>query len=262
MTKMLGFERKAEIANILDRSGKIDVASLSERFGVCKETIRRDLRGIEKDGSIKRTHGGAVIDLAAPRAQAEFPISVREIQRQEEKLVICRRAASMIEDGDTVFMDNSSTTLYIIRYIPMDIQVCIITNSLKILLEAVRVRNPNLQFICLGGEFKESNMSFSGAIPQRIAKDYFPSRAFMSCASISEQQMLTDSSAAEVDTKRMMIERSQGVVILADYTKFSRMGQVFLADFTSIDCIVTDSKTERSALDYLKKYDTKLIVAE
>jgi DeoR family fructose operon transcriptional repressor len=259
---MLGFERKAEIANILERSGKIDVASLSERFKVCKETIRRDLRELEKDGSIKRTHGGAVIDLAAPKVQAEFPVSVREIQHQEEKIVICKRAASMIEDDDTVFMDNSSTTLYLIRHIPKDTRVCIVTNSLRLLLEAVRVRNPNLRFICLGGEFKESNLSFSGAIPQRIAKDYYPSKAFMSCASINEQQMLTDSSVAEVDTKRMMIERSQSVVILADHTKFTRMGQVFLADFTSIDCIVTDGRTELASLDYMRKYDTKLVVAE
>ena len=68
-------------------------------------------------------------------------------------------------------MDNSSTTLYLLRAIARDLRVSIITNSLKLLLEAVRIGNPNLQFICLGGELKESNMSFSGAIPQRIARD-------------------------------------------------------------------------------------------
>jgi DeoR family fructose operon transcriptional repressor len=259
---MLGFERKAEIATVLERAGRVDVASLSGRFGVCRETIRRDLRELEKEGILKRTHGGAVLNLAASRAQAEFPVSVREIQRQAEKVVICRRAASMIEDGDTVFMDNSSTTLYLLRCIRPDIRVSVITNSLKLLLEAVRVGNPNLRFICLGGDFNESNMSFSGAIPRRIEQDYYPGRAFMSCAGINEQQMLTDSSAAEVDTKQTMIERSQSVVILADYTKFTRRGQVFLADFSSIDFIVTDGKTDLSPLGYLSALGTKLIVAE
>jgi DeoR family fructose operon transcriptional repressor len=257
---MLGFERKAEIATTLERAGRVDVASLSERFEVCRETIRRDLRELEKDGIIKRTHGGAVMN--GSRAQDEFPVSVREIQRQEEKLVICCRAAAMIEDGDIVFMDNSSTTLYLLRYIRPDIRVCIITNSLKLLLEAVRVGNPNLRFICLGGDFKESNMSFSGAIPRKIALDYYPSRAFMSCASISEQQKLTDTSAAEVDTKRTMIERSQRVVILADHTKFQRLGQVFLSDFTSIDCIITDGKADVAALGFLSKSGVQLVVAE
>jgi DeoR family transcriptional regulator, fructose operon transcriptional repressor len=259
---MLGFERKAEIATILERAGKIDVASLSVRFEVCRETIRRDLRELEKDGFVKRTHGGAVVDLAKPSARAEFPVAVRAIQRQEEKLLICKKAASMMEDGDTVFMDNSSTTLYLLRYVPRDLRVCIVTNSLRLLLEAVRVANRNLSFVCLGGDFKESNMSFSGAIPQRIARDYYPGKAFMSCASINERTMLTDSSADEVETKRLMIERSHSVVILADHTKFTRMGQVFLADFAAIDAIVTDAGTELSSLGYLEDYDLDLVVAE
>jgi DeoR family fructose operon transcriptional repressor len=259
---MLGFERKAEIATLLERAGSIDVASLAERFEVCRETIRRDLRELEKDGLVRRTHGGAVVDLAAPGGRAEFPVSVREIQRQEEKLLICRKAAAMIEDGDTVFMDNSSTTLYLLRYVPKDIRVSVLTNSLRLLLEAARVGNANLSFVCLGGDFKESNMSFSGAIPQRVARDYYPGKAFMSCASISERTMLSDSSADEVDTKRLMIERSHKVVVLADHTKFERLGQVFLADFASIDTIVTDAATELSSLEYLKRYELELLVAE
>jgi DeoR family transcriptional regulator, fructose operon transcriptional repressor len=258
---MFGLERKAEIINILERAGKIEVNSLSKKFGACKETIRRDLRELEKEGILKRTHGGAVLNISTPKTQPEFPLSVREIQRYEEKIIICKKAASMIADGDAIFVDNSSTTIYLLRYIPQDIHVCIITNSLKLLLEAVQVQNPNLQFICLGGIFKESNMSFSGTIPQKIAKDYYPSKAFLSCASINEQQMLTDSSAAEVDTKRLMIERSQNVIILADYTKFTKMGQIFLADFSAIDYIITDSKTDISSLDYLKKYKTELLVS-
>ena len=259
---MLGFERKAEIATILEKAGRADVASLSQRFDVCRETIRRDLRELERDGIVRRTHGGAVIDQAPSRPRAELPVALREIQRQEEKTLICAKAATLIQDGDTVFMDNSSTTLYLPRHIARTIRVTIITNSLKLLLEAVRVRNPNLQLICLGGELKESNMSFSGTIPQRIAQDYYPSRAFLSCTSINEHQKLTDSSAAEVDTKRMMIERSQSVVVLADYTKFERFGQVFLADFPSIDVIVTDGKTRLSSLEYIRHYETRIIVAE
>ncbi len=258
---MLGFERKAEIADLLERAGKMDVASLSERFDVCKETIRRDLRGLEKEGIIKRAHGGAVLDLSSSKVRPEFPVSVREIQRQEEKQAICRVAASFISHGDTVFMDNSSTTLYLLRFIPREMEVCIVTNSLKLLLEAVRVQNPRLRFVCLGGDFKESNMSFSGAIPQRIGREYVPNKAFMSCASISEKHMLTDSSADEVEVKRLMIERSQEVTILADHTKFTRLGQVFLGAFSSIDRIVTDPETALQPLDYLKAFDLKLVVA-
>ncbi len=259
---MFGLERKAEIVSLLERTGKIEVDTLSKRFGACKETIRRDLRELEKEGFLKRTHGGAMLNVTTPKPQLELPVSVREIQHYEEKMIICKMAASMIADGDAIFVDNSSTTIYLIRYIPKNIHVCIITNSLKVLLEAVQVQNPNLEFICLGGIFKMNNMSFSGTIPQKIAQEYYPSKAFLSCASINEQHMLTDSSAAEVDTKRLMIERSQSVIILADYTKFTNMGQIFLADFSAVDYIITDKKTNVFSLDYLKKYQVELLVSE
>ena len=258
---MLGFERKAEIISILEKNGKIDVSSLSDKFGVCRETIRRDLRELEANSVLKRAHGGAFIDQAM-KDQPEFPVSVREIQRHEEKLAICRKAASLIEDGDAIFVDNSSTTIYLVRCIPKDLHVCVFTNSLKLLLEAIQVKNQNLRFICLGGELKESNMSFSGTIPQKVARDYYPNKAFLSCAGINEQQMITDSSAAEVDTKKLMIDRSQKVFVLADYTKFSTIGPVYLTDLPSVDCLITDGKADVSALDYLKKYDIDLVVVK
>lgn len=259
---MLGFERKTEIFNLLEKNGKIAVSSLADKFGVCKETIRRDLRELEINNILKRTHGGAFIESPALRNQDEFPVAIREIQRHEEKLAICRKAAALINDGDAIFVDNSSTTIFLIRSIPRNLHVCIITNSLKVLLEAVQVKNPNLRFICLGGELKESNMSFSGMIPQKVAHDYYPSKVFLSCAGINEQQMLTDSSAAEVDTKKLMIERSQKVFVLADYTKFSAIGHVYLADLSAVDCIITDDKTDIAALGYLRKHNIELVVVE
>ena len=259
---MFGLERKNQIINILEQEGKVDVKSLSEKFNACKETIRRDLRELENEGVIKRTHGGAILNVPSDKILPEFPVGIREIHHAEEKKTICQKAATLIRNGDTIFVDNSSTSLYLLRYIPKDLHVSILTNSLKLLLEAVQVQNPNLQFICLGGVFKESNMSLSGTIPQRIARDYYPSKAFLSCASIHEQQMLTDSSPDEVDTKRLMIERSQKVVILADYTKFSKMGQIYLADFGAIDQIITDNKINPALVEFLKKYPLELVVCE
>jgi DeoR family fructose operon transcriptional repressor len=262
MDKVIGFERKTEIISLLEKNGKIAVSSLADKFDVCKETIRRDLRELEINSILKRTHGGAFIETQGLKNQDEFPFAVRKIQRHEEKLAICKRAASLISDGDVIFVDNSSTTIFLIRCIPRNVHVCVITNSLKLLLEAVQVKNPNLRFICLGGELKESNMSFSGMIPQKVAHDYYPSKAFLSCAGINEQQMLTDSSAAEVDTKKLMIDRSQKVFILADYTKFSSIGNVHLTELASVDCIITDGKTDVAALNYLKKHGIDLIVVE
>jgi DeoR family transcriptional regulator, fructose operon transcriptional repressor len=259
---MYSIKRKSEIINILEQTGSVDVNDLSGLFKASRETIRRDLREMEKDGLIKRTHGGAVFNAVNPCAADEFPVMVREIQRFSEKNAICKRAASFIQDGDSIFVDNSSTCIYLLKCIPPDIHVTIITNSIKLLLESVNNINPNHLIVCLGGFFNGSNLSMYGNIALKNAAEFYPSKSFMSCAGIHLQNQLADSSILEIDTKRLMIERSQEVFVLADYSKFGKAGHVFLSNFSSIDYIITDSKTQKDHLAFLEKAGIRVIVAD
>jgi DeoR family transcriptional regulator, fructose operon transcriptional repressor len=259
---MFSIERKSEILNFLEQSGRVDVNDLAERFQASRETIRRDLREMEEDGVLKRTHGGAVFNGLNPKAVDEFPVNVREIQRFNEKNAICKKAASFIKYGDSIFVDNSSTCLSLLKYIPPELRVTIITNSIKLLLTVPREKSSNHLVICLGGFFNPANLSLYGNIPIKNAGEYYPCKSFMSCAGIHPQAQLGDTSILEVDTKRLMIERSQETFILADYSKFDRVGHVYLSDFASIDTIITDSKTKLDQLDYLERANVCLVVAE
>lgn len=114
---MYSIERKAEILKFLEQDGKIEVNILAEHFNTSKETIRRDLKDLEAQGALTRTHGGAV-SIKLQNAQTdtpihEYPLEVRGIQNYTQKQEICKKAVSFIEDGDTVFVDNSSTTMYL-----------------------------------------------------------------------------------------------------------------------------------------------------
>lgn len=266
---MYSIERKAEIVSLLESSKRVDVSFLSEKFGTSKETIRRDLRELEENGVIKRTHGGAVLNSgplagksneAAPAIQ-EYPITIRGIQRFYEKNQICKRAAAFIENGDTIFIDNSSTTMYLPKYISPEHHVTIITNSIKVLLEYSAAPNPNHVLICLGGIFNSSNLSLYGSGSLKSAEIYYPNKAFLSCAGISNQNILADSSIYEIDTKRMMIERTPEVFMLADYTKFQKNSQIFLCKMSDIRYLITDSKTEIDKLDFLDRSKLNLVVA-
>lgn len=248
MDKMFTIERKSEILRLLEQNGRIGVSELSTLFNASRETIRRDLREMEARSLLKRTHGGAVLATAASSVSQEFPLGVREIQRFREKNAICKSAASYVKDGDSVFVDNSSTCIYLIKYLPRDLQITLITNSIKLLTEALESDHPNLMIVCLGGFFHRSNLSTYGAIAQKNASDFYPSKSFMSCAGIQPPNQLTDSSILEVDTKRLMIDHSQEVFILADHTKFDHPGPFFLSNFTSIDYLITDSKS--SSIQY------------
>jgi DeoR family fructose operon transcriptional repressor len=259
---MFSIERKSEILNILEQTGRVDVNELADLFKASRETIRRDLREMEEDGVLKRTHGGAVFSGMNSKGRDEFPVSVREIQRYSEKNAICRKAAGFIKSGDSIFIDNSSTCLSLMKYIPAEIHITIITNSIKILLQASHENNSNHLIVSLGGFFNPGNLSTYGNNALKNAMEYYPCKSFMSCAGIHPQHQLGDTSILEVDTKRLMIERSQETYILADHTKFDRVGHVFLSDFASIHSIITDSKTTNDQVSFLERTDVHLVVAE
>lgn len=262
---MYNLERQSEIMYRLKSNGSVTVAELAQFFHISRETIRRDLCELEESGALKRTHGGAVLQWASSpdhRKNHESPIQVRNIQNVEEKRLICKAAASVIQDGDTIFIDNSSTCLSLYKYIPPDIQVTFITNSISFLLECSKNQNPNHTVVCLGGIFKNSNLSIYGNIAIENAAHYYPNKAFFSCTGINSSNHITDSGIHEIDIKKALLLHSQTKYLLADYTKFNQVGQVYLMDLAEIDYIITDSKTDLAQLAYLKYSNVEVLAAK
>lgn len=262
---MYTIERKTEILNLLQKNGSINVLDLSNYFGASKETIRRDLRELETKGLLMRTHGGAIPVDGAQMLQPikpEPPVKERELTNFQEKQAICKTAASYIQSGDNVFVDNSSTTIYLAQYVPQNIQVTFITNSIPFLIQAAQLNNQNQSYICLGGMLKARNLSIHGNMTLYNGKEYYPNKAFLSCTGISPDRMLTDSSIQEVDIKKMMIERSKEVFVLADHTKFENNGQIYLSSFHDINHIITDSNAVSSHYAYLTNYNIDVILAQ
>jgi DeoR family fructose operon transcriptional repressor len=260
---MYSEQRKATIIELIEENGSIDVNSLSARFKISRETIRRDLSVLERQGVLKRTHGGAVLGAQSASAHAgEFPVSIRGIRQIEAKEAICKKAASCIADKDVLFVDNSSTLLYLPQFIPTRLNLTIMTNSIKFLLETAKIPGNNWLMICLGGIFNPSNLSVHGAGTMKSAEEYYPSKAFFSCAGISQRNLVADSSLHEIETKRMMIGRSQESFLLADHTKLGKDGQMFLCGFEDIDNLITDKKADRDILRYLEQADINLLFAE
>ena len=259
---MYNIERKSEIINLLETHKNVNVSELAAQFQTSKETVRRDLRELEREGVLIRTHGGAMpveTKASSPVMQDKYPVSVRGIRRFQEKQAICKLAASYIQPEDTIFVDNSSTTAYLAQYVPANIQVTFITNSIQFLLEAAKLNNQNHMYICLGGIFKSSNLSIYGNMSLDNAKVYYPNKAFLSCSGISANRMITDSSIQELETKKLMIELSNQVFLLADHSKFEKDGQIFLSSFNNIDYIITDSETDKNSCSYLAGYGVELI---
>ncbi|PKN98582.1 MAG: DeoR/GlpR transcriptional regulator [Chloroflexi bacterium HGW-Chloroflexi-4] len=259
---MYTIERISEILKLLEQNGRVEVNELSDLFNASKETIRRDLRDMEAKGLLKRTHGGAIFESQYPSGLPEFPVAIREIQYYKEKDAICKKAASFIKNGDSIFVDNSSTCLYLIKYIPVQFKVTLITNSIKLLMGMLESDYPNLTAVCLGGFFNPANLSTYGTTARKNAEEFYPSKSFMSCAGVHLPDQFTDSSLLEVDTKQLMIERSKEVFILADHTKFERTGPVFLSNFSAVNTLITDHQNTNNQFAPFQKAGINMISVE
>jgi len=259
---MYSIERISEILKLLEANGRVEVNELSDQFAASKETIRRDLREMEAKGLLHRTHGGAIFEIKYPASLSEFPVAVREIQHYKEKDAICKKAASFINDGDIIFVDNSSTCLYLVKHVPGSYKVTLITNSIKLLVGTLDSDYPNLTAVCLGGFFNPANVSIYGTLARKNAEEYFPNKCFLSCAGVHLPDQFTDSSLLEVDTKQLMIEHSKEVFILADHTKFDRSGPVFLANFSAIDTLITDHQNTNGQLSIFQKAGINVITVD
>ena len=247
-------ERKAEILKHLENDGKVSVIEMAELYHTSKETIRRDLKDLEAKGVLTRTHGGAIAAAAT-----EYPQQIRGVRNSFEKERICRKAASFIRDNDTVFIDNSTTCLYIVQNLPPEINVTILTNSLRLLTEAAQYERSNINFYCLGGSFNPRNLStYNDSLILKDRIEFFPNKCILSCAGISESRKITDGSMFEVATKHMFMEKSNEVFLLADHTKFGYEGQFFLDDGENVDWLITDRKPDINPLPDR----VKLIIAE
>lgn len=256
-------ERHSQILHTLHKYGRIDVSELASSFQVSKETIRRDLKILESQNLLHRTHGGAIApESSVPEKNEtnfESPVAERALRNVLEKKAICKEAAKKLQNGDTIFVDNSSTCTYLYQYIPKHIQLIILTNSIPFLVECAKDLSPQHTVICLGGILKNLNLSLYGNMTLGNANQYFPNKAFVSCTGITEDLKITDSGVQEIEMKRSLLSASSEIILLADHTKFTHSGQVYLCDMKDISCIITDIHTDFSPLHLPVDMENKII---
>lgn len=258
---MLAYERKSRIIEYLEQNGRAEVNELSEMLGVVAETIRRDMRELEAQGVLKRTHGGAV---AANHREKEYPVQVRVMKNAVEKDKLCQKAVDFINEGDLIFVDNSSTLVNLIKHLDDNMQLTILTNSIKILQEYTLYRKDNITMICTGGVFNKTNLSLSGALSDKFTREFFPNKAFISCHGVSVEYGFTDGNLHEVGFKREMINLAEKVYFLIDHTKFGKLGPIRLGGLDICDVLIADSEPSEDIMRQLKqsKPDMEIVVCE
>lgn len=232
---MLPIERRNEILNKLTLEGKVIVGDLAKFYNVTEETIRRDLDRLENDGLAKKTYGGAVKNDSF---NVDLPFSVRKQANVAGKKYIADIIANLINDGDYILLDSSTTALFMVKSIADKDNITLITNSVEILLEIPS--KTDWRVISTGGEFIRHSFSFAGRLAENVIDEYNVDIAVISCKGIDMQKGITDTRDYNAQIKKTFMRSAKKVFLAVDHTKFDATSFVRFADFSEIDAVVTD----------------------
>ena len=160
---MLAAERRNLILEKLQEERRVVVSELSDLFGVSEETIRRDLDKLDKEGYANKSYGGAVIREGL---SLDLPFNVRKNRNVSSKQKMAEIVASLIREGDHIFLDASTTDVFVARALKDKNHLTVVTNSVEILLELSDVSGWNI--ICTGGVLMEGYLAFIGSKTEEI----------------------------------------------------------------------------------------------
>lgn len=237
---MLAIERQNKIFATLQQEKRVVVSDLSQIYNVTEETIRRDLEKLEKEGLVKKTYGGAVINESI---NVDLPYNIRKKSNVSNKQYIAKIISSMIEDGDNIMVDASSTALYVIKYIKTKKNITLITNSIEILLNLSDITG--WKILSTGGLLKEGSLSLVGYQAEKMLKTFHVDKAIISCKGVDIKNGLTDSNEMEAQVKKTMLNSAKQKILAVDNSKFDKVSFVEIGNFSDIDTVVTDIELEQ-----------------
>lgn len=249
-------ERQRQILSLLTQQGRLSVAEIVTQFSISEATARRDLESLASQGKAQRVHGGVI---AVEQAPPESPILERKNEQSEEKILIGRAAANLVQNNETVFLGSGTTVLEVARNLRNHKNLTVITNSLPVL--NILAGRKEITVICLGGMLRDSELSFIGHITEQSLVEVRADKVFMGTRGLSLEHGLTNDYLQETLTDRAIIKSGREVIIVADHTKVNRVSTVLLASLSSMHTFVTDAKAEKKFIQALKKQGIKVIVA-
>lgn len=250
---MLLDQRRDNILEIIESQGFVSLQELSERLRASESTVRRDLEHLDRIGQIRRTRGGA-----AYIGESLTTFDERRQQATEEKQRIGRRAAELVESGETVLLDGGSTTLEVAKsLVGKTLQV--VTNSLPIVNQLVGAAS--IELIYLGGYLYPKTGVALGALTVSALKQIHARRLIMSTGGITAAGLFNSNSLL-VEAERQMIAAVDEVIVVADSGKLGHSELTHLAPLEDIDRLVTDSAITDEWRRIVTDHGVELIVAD
>lgn len=232
-------DRRAAILQEVQQRGRVAVGDLSRRLGVSEVSIRRDLEYLHDKGLLRRTHGGA--EALPLLARGLTPFDARLLQRAEVKQAIGKRAAELMRPGEVALIDSGTTALAVARQLGAvlpDGGLTIVTRSLAIASELRYRRHARL--IVLGGVYQPEFDTFVGASVEAALKELHVHRLFVGTDGVTIERGLTTDNVLEAGLFRIMAERADHVIVVADSSKIGVDHLQVVLPLRQVNTFVTD----------------------
>ena len=231
------------------------VFSLSNELKVSLATIRRDLNFLEKEGSLKRTHGGATLKNTA----ANQKFTTRENISKESKIQIAQKAIELVNSGNSIFINDGTTNYYFAKLLlNLKSNLTIITSGLN----TASILSENNNFLCylIGGQVKNLILATSGSHAENMISNFNPDFAFISSDGFTAKEGLTYAYEGEANIAKKMIERSKKSVALITEEKFNVIENITSVKLKNINILITSTK-KNNILKPFKEMGIKVINA-
>lgn len=256
MASLNAAERRSHTLRLLQDQGHASVSRLSTDLGVTEVTIRKDLRHLEEQGLLVRTHGGA---LRIDHYVYDMPFEEKTARNAEEKRRIGKAAADLVEENDTIILDSGTTTLQVARNLRGKRGVTAITASVYIAIELMRI--PDLELILLGGLVRPSSASVMGPSAEQMLREHSFRKLFLAGDGLDLDYGLTTTNTLEAHLNKIMIQSAEQTIVVVDSSKLGRRGLSLICGTRDINTVIVDDKVSEGAVKRLEEEGVKVIVA-
>lgn len=246
---MLSEKRHEIILNLLKLKGFVSLNELLEATESSESTIRRDLSHLESINLLKRVHGGA---KSLDNVSKELSYNEKSSKNIHEKRAIAKYAASLIEDGDCIFIDAGTTTYELIDYLEGK-DILVVSNGLSHIDTLIQ---KNIKCYIIGGTIKISTKAITGCDALMCLSKFRFDKCFLGTNGVHHSYGFTTPDTEEAVIKECAINNSRKAYVLADYSKFGEISTIKFSDINKCN-IITNEKPEDNTYD--KKTNIKVV---
>lgn len=244
--------RFVKIEEFAARHSAVTIAELAEYVGVSEATIRRDVTELIERGLLVRRYGS--VSLADPRREQTY-FENRRNQDVQIKQALARRAAELVRDGDTIFIESGSTLYYMVQYITAN-NVLAATADVSIAVELAK--RTNIQTLMIGGYIWKGSYSVTGEFIEPMLEKLSFNKYFTSPACVGKNGELMYYTIQTSGLRELVAERSEETIVVADSSKFGRTGFVTNGNLSDIQILVTDRVPE----DFQAKVPPRVVLVD